>query len=124
MIRLKTSGSFYNTEKICNIAIKGDYKSVLTHYGEIGVAALSSFTPFDTGETANSWYYTIEDDGRTYRITWSNSRVVDGVNIAVILQYGHATKNGGYVDGVDFVNPAMAQTFDDITKAAWEEVIR
>lgn len=124
MIRLKTSGSFHNTEKICKSAINGNYKNILTHYAEVGVAALSSYTPHNTGKTAESWTYSIEDNGNEFRITWNNSNIINGVNIALILQYGHATKNGGYIEGIDYINPAMAQVFDDLAKAAWEEVGR
>jgi len=101
---------------------RADFLSKLDEYGQLGVMALSAATPQDTGETAASWDYKIErkDDGAI--ITWTNSNVVHGVNIAVILQYGHGTRNGGYVQGIDYINPAMKPIFDGIAESAWKEV--
>ena len=122
MITFMQRGNFNNTEKMLRSAIRGDYASVLAKYGQEGVAALSAATPKRTGLTANSWYYDIETSGNTTTITWCNSNVGTGVNVAVILQYGHATKNGGYVQGIDYINPALAPIFDKIADAAWKEV--
>lgn len=88
----------------------------------MGVEALASATPVDTGKTASSWYYKVDYNEGSASITWSNSNVNDGVNIAVILQYGHGTGNGGYVVGRDYINPAIAPIFDKITEHVWEEV--
>lgn len=122
MITFTQRGNFNNTEKMLRSAIRGDYASVLAKYGQEGVAALSAATPKRTGLTANSWYYDIETSGNTASIVWKNSNVSTGVNVAVILQYGHATKNGGYVQGIDYINPALAPIFDKIADAAWKEV--
>lgn len=96
----------------------------LEKFGEQGINALREATPKDTGVTADSWYYRIvESDGRI-AIQWLNRNVVDYVNIAVILQYGHGTGTGGYVEGKDYINPALRPIFDNIAKGAWEEVTK
>ena len=97
---------------------------LLDRYGQEGVEALAKATPKDTGKTAASWGYTVTKGKERIAITWRNSNIVDGVPIAVILQYGHGTRNGGYVEGVDYINPAMRPIFDEIAKKAWEEVRR
>lgn len=96
----------------------------LAQLGEQGVRALSDATPERTGTTASSWYYEIEDKNGTIKIAWLNSNIVDGVPIAIIIQYGHATGTGGYVEGIDYVNPAMRPLFEEIADKAWREVIR
>lgn len=101
---------------------KKDYTKLLTTYGEEGVKALSQATPSRTGLTANSWYYEIRQDPGCVRIDWLNSNVHDGVNIAILLQYGHATGNGGYVEGIDYINPAMRSVFEKLAGDLWEEV--
>lgn len=98
--------------------------SNLNKYGEMGVRALADATPRDTGVTADSWGYTIEPGEGSVTITWTNSNINNGVNIAIILQYGHGTGTGGYVQGIDYINPAMQPIFDSIAKAAWEEVTK
>lgn len=95
---------------------------ILAQYGREGVEALEMATPKDTGKTAESWSYAVHRDENTITITWSNSNIVDGVPIAVILQYGHGTRNGGYVEGVDYINPAMRPVFERIAERAWCEV--
>lgn len=100
-------------------------KSVFDKYGEIGVDALRKGTPKDTGTTSESWYYEVKQDKSGVTIEWSNSNVVDGwCNIAVILQYGHGTGTGGYVKGIDYINPAMKPVFDEIANNLWKEVTR
>lgn len=94
-------------------------------FGQAGVDALKAATPKDSGLTADSWYYEITDSDGKLAIQWLNSHVVDGwCNIAVILQYGHATGTGGYVEGRDYINPALRPIFDKIARSAWEEVTR
>ena len=90
----------------------------------MGVSALSSATPIDTGKTAASWGYEIESDDDGTRIIWTNSNVNKNVNIAIILQYGHGTGTGGYVQGRDYINPAMQPVFDQIADAVWREVTK
>lgn len=96
--------------------------SCLDKYGRIGVEALRQATPKDTGKTADSWYYTINRTGDTASISFNNSNINDGVPIAVILQYGHGTRNGGWVEGRNYINPAIQPIFDEIAEEAWKEV--
>lgn len=96
----------------------------LDRYGKEGVSALSSATPVDSGLTADSWYYEIERRNGMVKITYKNSNVQTGVLIAVILQYGHGTRNGGWVQGRDYINPAIQPVFDNITQKLWREVTK
>ena len=97
-------------------------EEVLNKYAQIGVDALSAATPKDSGETASAWGYEIERDATGYSIHWTNDNINKGVNIAVILQYGHGTGTGGYVQATDYINPAMAPIFEQIANDAWNEV--
>lgn len=123
IIVFRQKGSFKNAEGFLKKASKFNIDAILDRYGKEGVEALRSATPKDTGLTANSWYYKVTKGRNTITITWSNSNVVDGVPIAIILQYGHATRNGGYVEGRDYINPAIRPIFDRIADRAWEEVM-
>lgn len=96
--------------------------SVLDKYGKMGVDALRAATPKDTGKTAESWTYDIEHKDGSASIIWSNTNINDGANIAVLIQYGHGTGTGGYVKGIDYINPSMTPIFDKIANSAWEEV--
>lgn len=96
----------------------------LDKYGREGVAALESATPIDTGETAKSWYYKIINANGSATISFYNSNIQNGCPIAIILQYGHATKNGGWVEGRDYINPAIQPIFDEIANNAWREVTK
>lgn len=97
----------------------------LDKFGVRGVQALEEATPKDTGITATSWSYKIEQNGREVKIIYCNSNVIDEwCNVAIIIQYGHATKNGGYVEGIDYINPALAPVFQKIADEVWEEVER
>lgn len=122
VVSFNYKGDNSKTSKWLEKLKRADFLSKLDEYGQLGVTALSAATPQDTGQTAASWGYKIEykDDGAI--ITWTNSNVVRGVNIAVILQYGHGTRNGGYVQGIDYINPAMKPIFDGIAESAWKEV--
>jgi hypothetical protein len=124
MILFRQKGNFNRIEKFLDNATKIQYQSILEKYGREGVSALSRSTPTDTGKTAQSWYYTVSISRGVYKITWSNSNVSDGVPIAVLIQYGHGTKNGGYVQGRDYINPAIRPIFDKIADEAWREVIK
>lgn len=123
MITIKQRGDFKKTDNFLAKILKRDYVSILKKYGQEGVNALSKATPYDTGLTANSWYYEIEDTDNGLRIYWKNSNVNKGVNVAVILQYGHGTGTGGYVEGVDYINPALKPVFQKIADGAWDEVM-
>ena len=96
----------------------------LDKYGREGVSALSSATPVDTGKTASSWYYKIEQKNGYVTISFCNSNIQNGVPIAIILQYGHGTRNGGWVEGRDYINPAIQPIFDKIAENAWKEVTK
>lgn len=122
MISIRHKGDFKKTEKLLKKSLGRNYRSILEKYAEQGVRALSSATPKDTGETAASWYYEIIQNEDGLSIVWQNSHVEKYVNIAIILQYGHATRNGGYVQGRDYINPALKPIFDKMAEAAWKEV--
>ncbi len=122
MISVKTKGDFKNTEKFLDRAKRINLRNILNRYGVIGVNALAAATPIDTGKTASSWGYYLEISDESSSIIWTNSNVNKGVNIAIILQYGHGTRNGGYVRGRDYINPALAPIFEDLASDAWKEV--
>ena len=123
IIVFRQKGNFKNTERFLKRANRFSIDQLLERYGQEGVEALREATPKDTGLTANSWYYKVKKETDRITITWSNSNIQNGVPIAVILQYGHATRNGGYVEGIDYINPAMRPIFDRIAARAWEEVM-
>lgn len=122
MIRIKQRGNFNNTERFFKRAQKMDFFRNLEKYAREGVTALASATPVDSGETAASWDYEIQKGNGKISIYWTNSNINDGVPIAVILQYGHGTNGGGYVQGRDYINPAIRPIFDKIAENAWKEV--
>ena len=122
MITFKHTGDFKKTDRFFKKIVKESPIEILKRYGEIGVNALASATPKRTGKTASSWRYEIEETGRGFSIFWINDNVVNGVNIALILQYGHGTGTGGYVAGRDYINPAIQPIFDEIASNAWKEV--
>lgn len=124
MIRFRHKGDFSKLTKFLNKAVKGVHINNLDKYGQEGVAALSSATPVDSGKTANSWYYEIETTSNKSIIHFCNSNIQNGVPIAIILQYGHGTNNGGYVVGRDYINPAMQPVFDELAERAWKEVTK
>jgi len=117
-----SSGSFQKTEALLQKMAAGQALDILAKYGDIGVAALQAATPVDSGVTAQSWYYEIKKERDTYSIIWGNSHVVDGAPIAVLLQVGHGTRNGGYVQGRDYINPAIRPIFDAMAAEAWKVV--
>ena len=122
MITIKQKGDFKKTERFLTRAERINLRNLLNRYGEIGVEALRVATPTDTGKTANSWSYEVVLNDGSSSIFWSNSNVNKGVNIAIILQHGHGTRNGGYVKGIDYINPALQPIFDEIAETAWKEV--
>lgn len=123
MIKFRSKGSFKRTEKFLKKSLGKDWRSILDKYGRQGVEALSQATPKESGETAASWSYEIKQEGSSISIFWNNSHINQGVNIAIILQYGHATRNGGYVQGRDYINPALRGIFDQLADACWKEVV-
>ena len=122
MIVLTQSGNFNNTERFLNGAKKLDIKRILESYGREGVRALASATPVDSGLTADSWGFRVTISKGSFSIVWTNSNVVKGVPIAIILQYGHGTGTGGYVQGRDYINPAIQPIFQKIADSVWLEV--
>ena len=124
LIRVKHKGNFNNTENWFDRMLRHDHLKILSQYGEKGVEALKAATPVDSGVTADSWSYEVEDNGKTSTITFKNSNESNGVNIVILLKYGHGTKNGGYVQANDFVTPALEPVFKDLANAAWREVTK
>lgn len=122
-ISVKHHGDFIKTLKYLNRLKKAYAKGVFDKYGKLGVEELEMNTPIDTGVTAASWRYEVVKEEETVRIEFINDNVNDGVNIAVILQYGHGTGTGGYVQGVDYINPAIAPVFERMVADIWKEVI-
>lgn len=124
MIFFDSKGGLSKTGRFLNFLLNWDFKRNLAKYGQLGVDALASATPKDTGKTANSWSYEITKDQGKYTIYWKNTNINDGIPIAIIIQYGHGTRNGGYVQGRDYINPALQPIFDQIAEDAWNEVRR
>lgn len=124
MIRVKHKGDFSKlTKYLINVDKTVKFRD-LDKFGREGVAALASATPVDSGLTANSWYYEIERGKGNATISFNNSNIQNGVPIAIILQYGHGTRNGGWVQGRDYINPAIQPVFDKIANNAWREVTK
>ena len=124
MITITQKGSFKNTEQYLARLKTAQQYAVLNKYGSIGVNALSNATPVESGVTAASWTYSIVQRPGYYSIRWHNSNNNQGVPIAVLLQYGHGTGTGGYVQGRDYINPAVRPIFDQIANDVWKEVTR
>ena len=118
------AGSIKNTMSFLKRILSRRYLQNLEHYGQLGVDALKAATPRKTGKTADSWKYKIEVNNQNTKIVWTNSNTVDGVNVAILIQYGHATKNGGFVQGIDFINPAMRPVFQGFADEIWREVVK
>ena len=124
LITFKHKGDFSNLTRFLERAKEVVHMGDLDKYGRAGVEALASATPVDSGETANSWYYEITNSNGSAKITFNNSNIQNGVPIAIILQYGHGTGTGGWVEGRDYINPAIQPIFDEIANNAWREVTK
>ena len=124
MISFRHKGNFSKTEKYLRNMKAKKLFNALNKYGQEGVAVLMSATPIDTGKTAMSWRYEIVQENGSIRLIFCNDNIQNGVPIAIILQYGHGTRNGGWVQGRDYINPAMQPIFDKIADDAWREVTR
>ena len=124
MISFRQKGDFSKLNRYLQRVKEVARLSILDKYGREGVAALSSATPVDTGKTAASWYYDIKINKESASITFNNSNIQNGVPIAIILQYGHGTRNGGWVEGRDYINPVIQPIFDKIAEEAWKEVTK
>lgn len=123
MIQCRVKGDFKKTKQFLKRTQHLDFDSLLVQYAEEGVEALKSATPVITGKTADSWKYEIEKSRKQICIYWSNSNVNEGVPIAVILEYGHGTGWGGYVQGRHYISPAIQPVFDHIADSIWKEVV-
>lgn len=124
MIKFRHFGNFKRTEKLLDNATKINFLNILESYGNEGVLALSSSTPKDTGITADSWGYEVKNGKKGYTISWTNSSENKGIPIVILIQYGHGTGNGAYVQGRDFINPAITPVLDKIAEKLWEEVAK
>ena len=124
MISFRQKGDFSKLTRFLERAKESVHAGDLDKYGRAGVAALSSATPVDSGKTAGSWSYEITNKNGSVTISFNNSNIQNGVPIAIILQYGHGTRNGGWVQGRDYINPAIQPIFDKIAEEAWREVTK
>lgn len=124
MIKVKHKGNFNNTERFFNRALRRDWMNVLADYGAQGVSILKAATPSESGETADSWDFEIEKGNGQVTIAWTNSHENQGVNIAILIIYGHGLWNGGYVQGNDFVHPTIRPLMQQLADRAWKEVTR
>ena len=124
MIKFENKGNFSKTTNFLTNLKRSKLVKDLDKFGRKGVEALKSVTPINTGLTANSWYYEIIEENNSTKINFCNSNIQNGVPIAIILQYGHGTRNGGWVEGRDYINPAIQPIFDDIVNNAWKEVTK
>lgn len=122
MVSFRHKGDFSKTMNFLDKSRNFTRLGFLNKYGQKGVAALKSATPIDTGKTADSWYYRIENKNGSIAISFHNSNIQNGVPIAIIIQLGHGTRNGGWVQGRDYINPAIQPLFDEIANELWREV--
>lgn len=124
MITIESQGEWKLTRNWFDRMTKLDLALIMNQFGKEGVSALAAATPSRSGLTSKSWNYEVTRKGNNWKITWTNSNVNKGANIAVLIQYGHGTRNGGYVVGRDYINPAIRPVFDKIAKQAWKEVTK
>lgn len=124
MISFRQQGDFSKLTKYLQQSKDVNLRGILDQFGREGVAALASATPVDSGRTAECWYYEIENKNSSYTIQFLNSNIQNGVLVAILLQYGHGTRQGGFVQGRDYINPAIQPVFDKIAESAWKEVTK
>lgn len=124
MVTFRQKGDFSKATRFLERVKEAVGMGLLDEYGRKGVAALSAATPVDSGQTAASWDYEIVNKKGSATISFTNSNIVKGCPIAIILQYGHGTRNGGWVEGRDYINPAIQPIFDELAEKAWKEVTR
>lgn len=122
MIKFSQKGDFSKVTGYFQKQSRRDKYKILNRYGQMGVEALKEATPKDTGLTSESWSYDVSVHGDRASIIWNNKNIIDGVPIAIILQYGHATGNGGWVEGLDYINPALQTVFDQMALELWKEM--
>lgn len=122
-ITFKHEGGFKNFENFANKVSRQDYLKIIKRYAQEAVILLQKATPVDTGKTADSWAYEIHKTNKYVEVLFTNSNVTkDGVPIALLIQTGHVTGTGAYVQGIDYINPALKKSFDDIAKSLWKEL--
>lgn len=124
LITFKHKGSFSKTEQFFNRVLRKDYRNILAKYGELGVEILREATPVQSGATRDAWGFEIEDDGGMVTLAWTNSNENEGVNIALLIIYGHGLENGGYVEGDNFVEPVIRPLLQELANKAWKEVTK
>ena len=124
MLKIEDKGNFNNIEQFFRRALNPNFSKLLNRYAEKGLQALRKATPKDSGTTADSWRYDIIIGKDRSSIQWYNTNVNDGANIAILLQYGHALRNGSYVQGIDYINPALQTEFDNLANEIWQEVTK
>ena len=122
MITISSSGSFKNTDKFLAAMQRLNIRHILEGLAKEGVDALARTTPVDSGRTAVSWDYEVNEKGGIYEVIWTNSHMENGFPVAIMLQYGHGTGTGGYVQGRDYINPAIQPVFDRISIEVWKAV--
>lgn len=121
-VKITVKGNWKKTKKFLGFAIKRDFLKDLDKYGREGVEALRAATPKDTGKTADSWDYEIHKSKGKVSIVWTNSNIAEYIPVALLIQYGHATGNGAYIEGIDYINPAMKPIFEKIANSAWNAI--
>lgn len=124
LIKFKHKGNFNNAERFFNKILRRDYLNILEHYGQEGVNILKEATPVDSGETRDAWSFEIEEHRGVVTLAWTNHNENEGINVALLIIYGHGLANGSFVEGIDFVNPVMRPLMNDLAARAWKEVTR
>ena len=123
-INVSSKGDFAKTDKLLKRVVGRNYLKMLDRYGQLGVQALATATPKDTGATAASWTYQIQEDAYGVSIVFDNTNIINNQKIAILIQYGHGNRNGGFVRGRDYINPSVRPVFDELAEAAWKEVTK
>lgn len=124
LIKVKHKGNFNHTERFFNRVLRRNYLNILARYGAEGVEILKEATPVESGETRDSWNFEIEEGNGTVTIAWTNNNENEGLNVALLIIYGHGLHNGGYVEGNDFANPAIRPLMEELANKAWREVTK
>lgn len=119
---IKSKGNYKHTIRFLTKLMNGDFYKILENYAQVGIDNLREYTPVDSGVTKDSWYYDIQIGKNSASITWLNSCVEGGQNVVILLEYGHGTRHGGWVEGIDIVDPALQPLFKEIINAVWKEV--
>ena len=124
VVSFTQKGNFKKTDRFLGKLVGLHFARKLKHYGELGVRALKAATPKDSGLTAESWNYEIVEEKGQTALYFRNENMSEGVPVAILLQYGHATRDGGFVEGIDYINPALRPIFEQMAREAWKEVVR